>query len=124
VLGIGAITASATYAAGGDGKAFVNGHHFSAWLGLVPGQHSTGGKLTLLGISKRGNTSLRTLTIPGARSVLRYSAGKTDRFSLWAQEAGATGVVEGLCGKGRSRNSLHLQNLRLPLQCFVIAKLF
>ncbi|MFC4364493.1 IS110 family transposase, partial [Simiduia curdlanivorans] len=79
VLGIGAITASALYAAAGDGSDFVNGRHFSAWLGLVPGQHSTGGKPVLLGISKRGNCYLRTLLIHGARAVLRYSAEKTDR---------------------------------------------
>lgn len=85
ILGIGPITASATYAAAGDGKDFVNGRHFSAWLGLVPGQHSTGGKTTLLGISKRGNTYLRTLFIHGARAVLRHSVNKDDRFSLWAQ---------------------------------------
>ncbi len=85
ILGIGPIIASATYAAVGDGKDFVNGRHFSAWLGLVPGQHSTGGKTTLLGISKRGNSYLRTLFIHGARAVLRHSANKTDSFSRWAQ---------------------------------------
>ncbi len=85
ILGVGPITASATCAAAGDGKNFVNGRHFSAWLGLVPGQHSTGGKTTLLGISKRGNAYLRTLFIHGARAVLRHSAKKTDRFSRWAQ---------------------------------------
>jgi transposase len=85
ILGIGPITASATYAAAGEGKDFVNGRHFSAWLGLVPGQHSTGGKTVLLGISKRGNAYLRTLFIHGARAVLRHSANKTDRFSRWAQ---------------------------------------
>ncbi|MFT6101604.1 MAG: transposase [Granulosicoccus sp.] len=85
VLGIGPIIASATYAAAGDGKEFVNGRHYSAWLGLVPGQHSSGGKPTLLGICKRGNSYLRTLYIHGARAVLRHSANKTDRFSLWAQ---------------------------------------
>lgn len=85
ILGVGPITASAAYAAAGDGKDFVNGRHFSAWIGLVPGQHSTGGKPTLLGISKRGNAYLRTLFIHGARAVLRHSATKTDRFSVWAQ---------------------------------------
>lgn len=85
ILGVGPIIASATYAAAGDGKDFVNGRHFSAWLGLVPGQHSTGGKAALLGISKRGNAYLRTLFIHGARAVLRHSAKKTDRFSRWAQ---------------------------------------
>lgn len=85
VLGIGPITASALYAAAGDGKNFVNGRHFSAWIGLVPGQHASGGKSGLLGISKRGNAYLRTLLIHGARSVLLNSARKTDRFSCWAQ---------------------------------------
>lgn len=85
ILGIGPITASATYAAAGDGKDFVNGRHFSAWLGLVPGQHSSGGKAVLLGISKRGDAYLRTLFIHGARAVLRHSANKKDRFSRWAQ---------------------------------------
>lgn len=85
VLGIGAITSSALYAAAGDGKDFVNGRHFSAWIGLVPRQYSTGGKPTLLGISKRGNSYLRTLLIHGARAVLRHSEKKNDRFSLWAQ---------------------------------------
>ena len=85
ILGIGPITASAAYAAAGDGKDFENGRHFSAWLVLVPRQHSTGGKLVLLGISKRGNAYLRILFIHGARAVLRHSANKTDRFSLWAQ---------------------------------------
>ena len=85
ILGIGPITASATYAAVGNGKEFKNGRHYSAWLGLVPGQHSTGGKTTLLGISKRGNAYLRTLYIHGARAVLRHCANKQDRFSRWAQ---------------------------------------
>lgn len=85
ILGIGPIIASATYAAAGDGKNFVNGRHFAAWLGLVPGQHSTGGKTVLLGISKRGNAYLRTLFIHGARATLRHSANKHDSFSRWAQ---------------------------------------
>ena len=85
ILGIGPIIASATYAAAGDGKDFVNGRHFSAWLGLVLGQCSTGGVPKLLGITKRGNAYLRTQFIHGARSVLKSSAGKSDKFSLWAQ---------------------------------------
>lgn len=85
VGGIGVLTASATYAAAGNGKDFANGRHFAAWLGLVPRQHSSGGKDTLLGISKRGNTYLRTLFIHGARAVLRCCSTKSDRFSRWAQ---------------------------------------
>lgn len=85
ILGIGELTASALYAEAGNGKDFVNGRHFSAWLGLVPRQHSTGGKNVLLGISKRGNRYLRTLLIHGARAVLRHAKNKTDQFSQWAQ---------------------------------------
>lgn len=85
ILGVGPVTATAVYAAAGDGKDFVNGRHFSAWLGLVPRQHSSGGKDTLLGISKRGNAYLRTLFIHGARAVLSYVDKKSDRFSQWAK---------------------------------------
>jgi transposase len=81
ILGVGPFIASAVYAAAGDGKDFVNGRHFCAWVGLVPAQHSSGGKATLLGIDKRGNAYLRTLFIHGARSMLRASNGKDDRFA-------------------------------------------
>ena len=114
VLGIGAITASATYAAGGDGKAFVNGRHFSAWVGLVPGQRSTGGKPTLLGISKRGNAYLRTLFIHGARAVLQHSAGKSDRFSVWAQ-----GV---LARRGHNKACVAVANKLARIAWVVMAK--
>ena len=53
-----------------DAKSFNNGRQVSAWLGLVPRQHSSGGKPTLLGISKRGDVYLRTLLIHGARSAI------------------------------------------------------
>lgn len=55
----------------------------AAWLGLVPRQHSTGGKSTLLGISKRGDTYLRTLLIPGARSVVRIAQTKIESAWPW-----------------------------------------
>ena len=74
VPGIGPITASALVASIGDAKNFDNGRQLAAWLGLVPRQHSSGGKQTLLGISKRGDTYLRTLLIHGARSVVRVVA--------------------------------------------------
>ena len=67
-----------------NGKDFTNGRHFSAWCGLVPKQHSSGGKDNLLGISKRGNAYLRTLFIHGARAVLQHSQNKQDKFSCWA----------------------------------------
>jgi len=114
ILGIGAITASAVFAAAGDGKDFVNGRHFSAWLGLVPGQHSSGGKPVLLGISKRGNAYLRTLFIHGARAVLRHSAQKEDRFSLWAQS-----VLE---RRGHNRACVAVANKMARVAWVVMAK--
>lgn len=83
VEGIGPLTATALVAAMSDGKAFKNGRQFAAWLGLVPRQHSSGGKVRLFGISKRGDTYLRTLLIHGARSVVSRASRKTDRRSLW-----------------------------------------
>lgn len=114
ILGVGAITASATYAAAGQGKDFVNGRHFSAWLGLVPGQHSSGGKSVLLGISKRGNAYLRTLYIHGARSVLRHSAHKEDRFSRWAQAV--------LARRGHNRACVAVANKLARIAWVVLAK--
>lgn len=84
ISGIGPITASALYAAVGQAKEFKNGRHLSAWLGLVPGQHSTGGKSNLLSISKRGNSYLRTLLVHGGRAVLKNAPNKEDKFSCWA----------------------------------------
>jgi transposase len=81
--GIGVITATALVACIGDVKQFKNGRELSAYLGLVPRQHSSGGKTVLSGISKRGNTYLRTLLIHGARSILRHLKGKEDRHSVW-----------------------------------------
>ena len=60
----------------GDAGNFKNGRQLAVWLGIVPRQHSTGGKATLLGISKRGDTYLRTLMIHGARAVIRGAERK------------------------------------------------
>lgn len=79
IPGIGPITASALVATVGDAKTFSSGRQFGAWLGLVPRQHSSGGKDTLLGISKRGDTYLRTLLIHGARSVIRAQDCKSEK---------------------------------------------
>jgi len=81
VPGIGPITASALVASLGDAKNFENGRQVSAWLGLVPKQHSSGGKEKLLKISKRGDKYLRTLLIHGARSVLYREQSKADTSS-------------------------------------------
>lgn len=81
ISGIGPITASAIVATVGDAREFKNGRQLAAWLGIVPKQHSSGGKQTLLGISKRGDSYLRTLLIHGARAVVRYAENKTDSES-------------------------------------------
>lgn len=78
IPGIGPITASALIATIGDAGNFANGRQLAAWLGLVPRQHSTGGKSNLLGISKRGDCYLRTLLIHGARAVIRHAERKLD----------------------------------------------
>jgi transposase len=82
VPGVGPIVATALVAAVGDGSAFQRGRDLAAWLGLVPRQHSTGGKPKLLGISKRGNSHLRRLFIHGARSVAMHSDRKRG-LGLW-----------------------------------------
>ena len=86
IPGVGAMTATAMVAAVGDAKAFKNGRHLAAWIGLVPRQNSSGGKSRLLGISKRGDANLRTLLIHGARSVLIRVACKHDARSVWFQD--------------------------------------
>ena len=83
--GVGPITATALVASLGDGHLFHRGRDASAWVGLVPGQHSSGGKDKLLGISKRGDVYLRTLLVHGARSVIQAAKGREDSLSRWVQ---------------------------------------
>lgn len=73
IPGVGLLTATAAVAMIGDAKAFRSGREFAAWAGLVPKQTGSGGKVNLHGISKRGDTYLRTLLIHGARSVLQHA---------------------------------------------------
>jgi len=83
VPGVGTLVATAVVAAIGSGRAFAKGRDFAAWLGLVPRQHSTGGKPRLLGISKRGNRYLRRLFVLGAQSVCRSARRDRHRFGDW-----------------------------------------
>jgi transposase len=83
IPGIGPLTATALVASVGDAKTFHNGRQLAAWLGLVPRQNSTGGKTTLLGISKRGDSYLRMLLILGARSVLIKLKTHPERADGW-----------------------------------------
>jgi transposase len=73
IPGVGLLTATAAVATMGDANTFRSGREFAAWIGLVPRQTGSGGKVQLLGISKRGDTYLRKLLIHGARSVLFHA---------------------------------------------------
>ena len=84
VPGIGKLTATALLASVADAHHFGSGRDLAANVGLVPHQHSSGGKERLLGISKRGDAYLRTLLIHGARSALRAAGAKPDRCLRWA----------------------------------------
>ena len=83
--GIGPITASALLASLGNGHDFKNGRQVAAWIGLTPGQHSSGGKARLGHITKAGDSYLRSLLVMGARAVLNSIGEKQDYFSCWAR---------------------------------------
>jgi transposase len=83
IPGLGPITASAIAATITDPSAFRSGRELAAWIGLVPRQHSTGGKQRLGRISKQGDRYLRRLLTIGATAVMRRLPGKTDRHSAW-----------------------------------------
>jgi transposase len=86
IPGVGPLVATATVAAIGNGAAFRKGREFAAWLGLIPRQHSTGGKARLLGISKRGSIYLRRMFIHGARAMLLRVKYDTGRLGQWAHQ--------------------------------------
>jgi len=82
--GIGETTATAIVAMVGNGVEFTNGRQFAAWLGLVPGQYSSGGKARLGRITKAGDPYVRSLLVLGARAVLNAAATQADSVSRWA----------------------------------------
>ena len=84
LMGIGATTATAIVAMVGNAREFDSGRQFAAWLGLVPGQYSSGGKSRLGHITKAGDAYLRSLLVLGARALLNAATGKTDSISRWA----------------------------------------
>lgn len=83
IPGIGPLIATAVVASIGNGAAFRKGRDFASWLGLVPRQHSTGGKARLLGISKRGNPYLRKILIHGARAAVVRVKRERSPFGSW-----------------------------------------
>jgi transposase len=92
IPGIGPITASALVASIGQASAFKNGRQLAAWLGLVPAQHSSGGKTQMQGISKRGDSYLRSLLVHGARSVIWSSERKRQAVKTLQGRAGASSM--------------------------------
>lgn len=107
VEGVGPITATAVVSACGHPGVFRNGREFSAWLGLVPRQRSSGGKVRLLGISKRGDSYIRSLLIHGARSIVKRARYKTDGRSRWVSE------VERRSGRNKAVVALANKNARV-----------
>jgi len=103
IPGVGPLTATALVVAVSDATHFKNGRQFAVWLGLVPRQHSTGGKPRLLGISKRGDVYIRKLLVHGARARIRWVGLKNDRRSQWLralmQRRGTNRAVVALANK-------------------------
>lgn len=85
LAGVGPMIASIVYATIGNPCNFKNGRHFAAFLGLVPKEHSSGGKHRLMSISKRGDRYIRSLLIHGGRSVVKVSGKKDDYLNRWVQ---------------------------------------
>jgi transposase len=86
IPGVGRLTATAVVASVADAKSFRSGREFAAFLGLVPRQSGTGGRVKLLGISKRGDPYLRTLLIHGARTVLTQQSRADRTLDPWLEE--------------------------------------
>jgi transposase len=107
IPGVGPLTASAIVASVGNGAEFRNGRQFAAWLGLVPRQHSTGGKTRLGHITKSGDTYLRMLLVLGARSMLHRVARHQDRLSQWVAS------VRDRRGYARTAVALAAKNARI-----------
>jgi transposase len=107
IPGIGPVSATALIAAIGDVTQFKNGRQLAAWLGLVPREHSTGGKPRLLGISKRGDRYLRKLLVHGARATLRWVDTKSDDRSRWLK------ALIARRGKNRATVALANKNARI-----------
>jgi transposase len=102
IPGIGVLGATVLASTLGSGSSFKNGRHFAAFLGLVPRQHSSGGKERLLGISKGGDTYTRTLLIHGSRAVVVWVNKKTDPQSMWLKDL--------IVRRGKNRAAVALAN--------------
>jgi transposase len=99
IPGVGLLTATAAVATMGQPKAFRSGREFAAWTGLVPAQTGSGGKVRLLGMSKRGDTYLRTLLIHGARAVLQHAKAPSPWLQQISQRRPPNVVIVALANK-------------------------
>lgn len=86
IKGVGQTTATAIVAFAGDASQYRGARHFSANLGLVPREHSSGGKQRLGGITRRGNAYIRRLLVQGAWSIIRHVNTNNDRLTRWARQ--------------------------------------
>lgn len=107
LAGVGATTATAILAMIGNGHEFKCGRQFAAWLGLTPGQYSSGGKTRLGRITKAGDAYLRTMLLLGARSVLAAAQNKSDALSRWAL------ALQARRGYGKAVVAIAAKNARL-----------
>jgi transposase len=121
VPGVGPNTATALSAAVGNPHEFRNGRGLAAWLGLVPKQHSSGGKSRLGGISKRGDVRLRELLIHGARSVVSQVHRKSDRRSQWIVELMARRGIHKACVAVANRNARILWAIMTSEKSYIVA---
>jgi transposase len=114
VPGMGPIVSQVLKTWMGDGKQFKRGRDASAALGLVPRQHSTGGREVLLGITKRGSRYVRSQVVVGAQAVLRYAAKKNDALSRW--------VVRLKAARGHNKAVIALANKLVRIAWVIIAR--
>lgn len=112
--GVGALTATAIVASIGDASVFKNGREMAAFIGLVPKQRSSGGRQTLLGISKRGDRYLRCLLVHGARSVLTRAKNLSAKKAEWLKSLEER--------RGRNRTIVALANKNARIMWALMAK--
>lgn len=105
--GIGPLTASLLVVKIGDAKNFKKGRHFAAFVGLVPKEHSSGGKQCLMGISKRGDITLRNLLINGGRSVTKISDKKVNPLNSWVNRIKQDRGFNKACVAIANKNARH-----------------
>jgi len=114
LCGIGPVTASALVATVGDFRQFKTGAQFGSWLGLVPTQNSSGGKVSLGCITKRGDNYLRTLLIQGGKSAVMTAHKRQDRISRW--------LVQLLARVGWQKAAVAMANKNARILWAVLAK--